>query len=898
MSETLATNSSTLPLAPPEASAPRPRRRGRWLLGVLGLLALLLAVAPRFLDPWLRRTLEQQVATQTHGQYRLQVGALHTSLWQRAIRLSRVRLRPAATVADTLPRIRLDVARLHVTGVGLWALWRKGVVPIDSVVLDSARIEVLALAKRPTKDAAKPLHQRLPLKIKGLEIGYFGLLHAQANYHPAAPATARLRRADLGAHDLLISAAGAADTQRLAYAAGWDLRLRHAQAQAAGHQLALEGLILSTADQQLRLDSLRIRPAGPSRTGNTRLDLTLPLLRLTGLNAAAWQHRRRFRADSLLIQRPQLTAVLPTTAASGNSKPGALTDFLRSLDLAHLAVRQGYVRVAGGAAAPVIHGLEVAATAIHFDAAAAPDARRVFFAQAWTVALGPSQATTAGHAISLAGLRLATKAGTFELRSLRVRPPAPGQGQPGAVRIALALPRLALGGLDAAALQHQRLFRAGSLVLESPKLDFTPPRQPPPPLWKLLSKVLRRSDLALLRVHHAEFRISGLRHLPEVHDLSLTGRAIRIDSLAALAPARIAYARAWQATSGLITAPFDPPYYRASVQRASLDTDAKTFRFENLALTPKYPAVALNLHKGYQASAVNLKVASLTADGLDFAALVRHTDFRIARVTAQSPVVRIDADGRGPITPYLSKVSPEEMINLRALVDVRRLDLKNGNLYSRYRSPLTPVVGTMSITRFNGSFFNLSNDPRRQTPATPLTGRATTYLQNQCRLDAQVSMYLLDPLGRHRVWGDFGPGPFAMLNSMTVPNRLVEFKKGDVKHLRFDLHADRKEVTGTMWTEYSGLQLELLGYKQEEFKKTLLKSIASKAANVLVIRDQNPRKRGELVSGEMKSTREPRFSVFTLWRQGIVSGLFNNVGVPQKLAQKLSETKDEAPLPK
>jgi hypothetical protein len=48
----------------------------------------------------------------------------------------------------------------------------------------------------------------------------------------------------------------------------------------------------------------------------------------------------------------------------------------------------------------------------------------------------------------------------------------------------------------------------------------------------------------------------------------------------------------------------------------------------------------------------------------------------------------------------------------------------------------------------------------------------------------------------------------------------------------------------------------------------------------------------------MTSTREPRFSVFTLWRQGIVSGLFHNVGVPQKLAQKLSESKDEGPLPK
>ena len=447
-------------------------------------------------------------------------------------------------------------------------------------------------------------------------------------------------------------------------------------------------------------------------------------------------------------------------------------------------------------------------------------------------------------------------------------------------------------------MQQYHHFQASSLVLNSPKLNFTPPVQPPPPVWKLLSTFLRRSDLAQLQVHHANVQVNRWRHSPDVHDLNVTSRAIRIDSLAAREPHRIAYALGWQAHSGYLSVPFDPPFYRASTERAYLDTDAKILLFSDLVLKPKYSAVGMNMHKGYQAPAVTIKIVSLAATGLDFGGLVRHGNFRTARATAQSPTVYIASDGRGPINPNWSKISPEEMLKLKNIVDVRRLDLINGNLYSSYRSPLTPITGTMNINRFNGSFFNLSNDPKRQTPAMPLTGKAYTYLQNQCRLDAQVSIYLLDPLGRHRVWGTFGPSPFSILNSMTVPTRLVEFKKGNVQRIRFALQGDRKKVTGTMWAQYSGLQLELLGYKKEEIKETFFKKIVSKAANVLVIRDQNPRKSGKLVTGEMTSTREPRFSVFTLWRQGVVSGLFNNVGVPQKLAQKLSENKDEAPLPK
>ncbi|UOQ99553.1 hypothetical protein MUN81_08685 [Hymenobacter sp. 5317J-9] len=892
----------TVVTAPSSASSPAPpaapSRVPTWLWWLLGVVALLLGAAllvQHYLDPWLRRKLEQQVSTQTHGQYHLRVGALEASLWQRAVRLRNVRLRPAAQVADTLPRLRLDAARLNVTGVGLLALLRKAVVPVDSIVLDSATIQVLALARRPTRNAGKPLHEQLPLKLKGLDIGYLGLLHTQVAYLPGTPDAAQLRRADLSAHDLLISPAGAADTQRLAYATDWRLLLQQAKGRAQGHHLQFKHLLVSTADGEIQLDSVAVQP-GSTVPGNLpRVSLALPRLRLTGLKAARLLHQRTFRADSLLLQAPQLTVVPAAQKATGGAGLGT---YAREIDLAHLAVHQGFLQVKDNALRAVMRSIELAGTAIRLDSGQAPNAKKLFFAKAWTLGLGRSNATAAGHAVQLGGLKLSTEAGTLGLNAVRVRPPGPGQGKPGAVRVDLTLPSLMLRGFDAAEVQQRRQLRASSLLIEGARLTFTPPRQAPPPVWKLLSKAVRRTDLAELRIRHSFLQIGGLRHSPEINGIDLTGRGIRIDSLAALEPRRIAYARAWKASSGLISAPFDPPYYRATSQRARLDTDAQTFSFDQLALTPRYSPVGMNLHKGYQVPAVRVKIPSLTFSGLEFPGLVRRADVRVARVRVLRPQVRIASDGRGPINPNRSKISPEEMRNLPMTVDVRRLDIVSGTLATRYRSPLTPLPGTMSINRFTGSFFNLSNDPKRQTAATPLTGRATTYLQNKCRLDAQVSMYTLDPRGQHRVWGVFGPAPFGILNSMTVPTRLVKFKKGDVQRIRFDMKADRHGTTGTMRAEYTGLQLQLLGYKDEEIKKPLLKRVISKAVNVIVIRDQNPRKRGELVTGKMISTREPRFSVFTLWRQSVVSGLFDNVGVPQKLAQKLSESKDEAPLPK
>lgn len=723
--------------SPASVSGP-PHQRWRglwWLLGLAGLVVAMVLAVVFLLDPWLRRTLEKQVAKQTHGQYQLRVGELRTSLWRRGIRLEHLRLRPAAQVADTLPRLRLDLAHLRVSGVGLWALLRRQLVPIDSVVLDSAHLDVLALARQPTRNAGRPLHENLPLHLKGLQIDYLSLLRAQARYAPAAQPSAQFGRADVVARQLLVSPAGAADTQRLAYAASWQLAVRQLQARAASHTLRLASVAFATATQRLVFDSLRIREPGP------------------------------------------------------------------------------------------------------------------------------------------------------------------GQGQPGAVRVNLSVPRTVLTGLRAAAWQHTRHFRADSLLLEMPDLAFTPPAKRPPDLWKILRPLARRADLAHLRLRHGRMAVQGLTHVPSVGQVDITGTSIRIDSLAKQAPARIVYARVWRASTGRIVAAFDAPFYRAESSHLRLNTATHTLSLTGLALTPHFTPVQMNRRKGYQIPRFRARVAELVVAGLDFGQLVRHGQVHARRVTLRRPEFRIASDGRGPINPHRSIITPEEMRLVHIRLDVRRLDLVQGNLYTRYRSPLSPVVGTLSINRFNGSLYNVSNDPRRQTTATPLTGTATAYLQNACKMTVHLAVPLLDARGRHRVWGSFGSGSFSILNPMTVPTRLAEFKKGNVQHIDFALQGDKKQVTGTMTTRYTGLQLELLSYKKGAIEQSLGKKIISKAANVLVIRDQNPRKVGRVVTGDMTSKREPRFSVFVLWRQGVVSGLLNNIGLPKGIARKISEIQDVAPLP-
>ncbi|QKG56155.1 hypothetical protein GKZ68_05550 [Hymenobacter sp. BRD128] len=716
------------------SSSPTPPRPwGRWALLILGVLLLAaLAWLHWGLDPWLRRKLEQQASTQTHGQYALTVASLRTQLLARRLHLGGVVLRPATpTLADTLPRLTARLASLDVSGVGLVALLRGRTVPIDSLTLDSLRVAVAALAKRPAPHPSPPLYRQRPLRL-----GYLALRHAGGTFGPANAPQGRLASANVSARDVLFTAAGAADTQRLAFAAAWRVGLRGPVGRLGGHTIAAQRVDFSSAQQFLGLDSLRITP------------------------------------------------------------------------------------------------------------------------------------------------------------------PAPGQGKPGAVRVFFTMPRLRVQGLRAATWQHQHRLRADSARLSGPRLTFRPPAQAPPPLWKLLAGVFKRADLRLLTINNGYLAVAGVAERPAVRHIFGQGRSLRVDSVAEQAAARrVLYARAWVGHTGRITGTLAPPVYPSSIEHAFLNTDKQALRLTGLAVRPTLSPAQLNRRSGYQLTQLAAHLPELRAAGFDFQQLSANSHLRIARVVAERPYLRVSSDGRGPINKSPSVLTPEAVRKLRLHLDVRRLDLRQGTIAATYRSPRTPLVGTFAINQLNVTLHNVSNDPRRMSLARPLTGTATALLQNRCRGEVHLTTSLLDPLGRQHLWGRFGAAPLAILNPIMRPTRLVSFKSGQVQGISFDERLDRQRITGTMRATYTDLRFEFLGYKQGEVKKTLLGRVKSGLVNGLIIRDQNPRPGGRFVVGKMTSDRQLQFSTFTAWRQGLLRGLLHSTGVPGRLAQKYSQSSDHGPLP-
>ncbi len=673
-------------------------------------------------------------------------------------------------------------------------------------------------------------------------------------------------------------------------------RLEKAVGQQSDGRYALHVGALRTrlATGSVTLEGLRLRPTDQFRPGPDSLPkLTLDLRRfhLSGIDLLALWRKQPQRLDSLALSGlwMRIDSLPKTSFRSGRPLHERLPARVPGVQVAHLALREAQVRYMGRRRPRLaFRRLDLAGQNLRLDSTAAADTTRQFYAEAWRATLQRGELLFDHHRGRVKALDFDTQTGHVALDSLRIRPTRIGRRGP--AYLTLRTGHIGLTGLRANGLPQKR-FRADSLQIAGLYFDLTAPSTPPPPLHQVLAKVFRRLELTDMRLTDGFVRLRGVEHAPVIRQLRLHAENLLIDSATFLDPQRVLYARRWDGSTGAAQVPIEPPFYLIQYGGLAFDTRPGTLHVANLRLKPTMTLAAMARRKGHEVTQITLHVPTVRVSGADFTAFTREFDLMAQEIHLRTPRVFINGDSRYPISPQESIVTPEAVRKIPFRVDFRRVIVADCRIDFRFIGTTSPRYGVGRVTHLNGRLTNISNDPRRMTAATPLVAHATAVFQDQCRAEATAWMNLLDPLGRHQVKGTFGAAPVQILNPILEPSALTTLKTGTVQRIDLTMTADRTAIHGELRGVYQNLHIRLLNKKVEQ---TLLTKIKSKAANKLIIPDDNPDKPGQpLRVGRIESKRERRYSVFALWKQGLVSGALNAIGLSEEKAQKMSETQTE-----
>jgi hypothetical protein len=278
--------------------------------------------------------------------------------------------------------------------------------------------------------------------------------------------------------------------------------------------------------QLLELDSVSVRAVGQGKepSATARLTLSLPRVRLTGIQAPALA-RQFVQADSLLLTSPDATFLAGSPTQKTRSAPlhERLAPWLDRCVLQYVALSGGQFRLPDIAGAPTVRAVSLQATDLRIDSLGGRDPARIFYARAWKVRTGPATAVVDApfYRIGYQKLQLDSRTGVAQADGVTLTPtmgPAEfaRRKRRAASRLTARLHQLRLVGLNCAALARDKALVAKVLELrnlrlqvvgdenypESTELSVVSPEQ--------LSKLPFRVNLGTAKITNMSFQSSEI----------------------------------------------------------------------------------------------------------------------------------------------------------------------------------------------------------------------------------------------------------------------------------------------------------------------------------------------------------------------------------------------------
>jgi len=211
--------------------------------------------------------------------------------------------------------------------------------------------------------------------------------------------------------------------------------------------------------------------------------------------------------------------------------------------------------------------------------------------------------------------------------------------------------------------------------------------------------------------------------------------------------------------------------------------------------------------------------------------------------------------------------------NLKQIIHIEHLFLKNSYIKIEERPDnASPRSAFLYFSDINAHITNVSNFIERRGKNRTLELDLTAKLMGEGPLAANVKFDLEKPDGRFTLKGTLGKIKLSSLNTMIEPEAKISLKSGTINRLDFNILANDYDGSGELIIRYENLELELLN-KNYEADEKVLRKIGAYLANKIIIKSNNPNKKGEVQKGNVYFIRETHKSMFAYWWKLIFSGM-------------------------
>lgn len=262
--------------------------------------------------------------------------------------------------------------------------------------------------------------------------------------------------------------------------------------------------------------------------------------------------------------------------------------------------------------------------------------------------------------------------------------------------------------------------------------------------------------------------------------------------------------------------------------------------------------------------------------------LLNEEELTVAALKTSGGAVDIFLDRSLPPRNKTGNFPSQLLMKIPLHLNIAKATMQNLDFsYGEY-NPVSGATGTIYMDKVNLNITNISNQPRANPPPVVISGTARFMKQVpvQAQFRFNMKQYKSGAFTAHIKVQGFDS---KLLNSFTVPMGMMKMERGRVQSAEATVQGNQQAATGSVYIPYNDLKLAILEKEGKELDK---KDVTSFLANLLVLKNDNPKKGGAPRRETSQFTRIPEGGFFMLVWKTILVGALKTMGAPTKIASK------------
>lgn len=307
--------------------------------------------------------------------------------------------------------------------------------------------------------------------------------------------------------------------------------------------------------------------------------------------------------------------------------------------------------------------------------------------------------------------------------------------------------------------------------------------------------------------------------------------------------------------------------------KARLNLKTNAIGVDSFCFLPKYEAIKYATRKGHQADWIQLLGANITGWNFDFKEYLYNGRVQVDSLELADGDLKIYTDKGLPPPPAVVKPMPQDMLRkLPFGLAVQRIYLTNWNILYEEQHADVSAPGRIFFTDFETQINNVCNQKRYDNYgeaevkiSTKLMGKSNMLVEMQIPYYRENDLFYFS--------GALDEMDIKEINPILENLAYLSVKKGKSEGLYFNGYADEAVAVGEMSFYYSKLKVNLLNSTLQ--KRGFKQVMGSALVNTFIVSSSNRSKLPR--TGKIYYVRDHSKSVFHYGAQALISGIIDSI---------------------